>query len=103
LLSEINSTDLLIIASPLYVDSLPAALIRAMELINLQRTSIPVTKNPMLLSLIDSGFPEVVHNNTALSILQRFAEESGFQWAGGLALARLSGEKGNIYLIYTNY
>ncbi len=86
LLTEINSTDLLIIASPLYVDSLPAALIRTMELINFQRTSMPVKKNPIMLSLINSGFPEAFHNNTALSILQRFSEESGFQWAGGLAL-----------------
>lgn len=86
ILYEINSSDVLIIVSPLYVDSLPAVVLRTLEMIKDHRVSYPVTNNPMLLAVINSGFPEAFQNNIALSILRRFAQESGFRWAGGLAL-----------------
>lgn len=40
----------------------------------------------MMVGIVNSGFPEAFHNDTALAILRRFAAETGFQWAGGLAL-----------------
>lgn len=72
--------------SPLYVDSLPAAVIRALEMIKDYRLSQPVSSEPMLLAMINSGFPEAFQNNIALSILRKFAGDCGFRWAGGLAL-----------------
>jgi multimeric flavodoxin WrbA len=86
LLSYINSCDILILATPLYVDSLPAAVIKALELIKDNRIPLHQPKSPLLLGMINSGFPEALQSNTALAILRLFAKESNFRWAGGLAL-----------------
>lgn len=86
ILCEVNSSDVMIVASPLYVDSLPAPVIRALEIIRDHRESQPVPTNPSLLGIVNSGFPESFQNNVAVAILRCFAQESAFRWAGGLAL-----------------
>lgn len=37
-------------------------------------------------AIVNCGFPEVVHNATALAISETFAKQAGFEWAGSLAL-----------------
>lgn len=86
LLSAIDSSDLLILAFPLYVDSLPSRLIKAMEIIAEHRKAIEEPKKPQLLAIANSGFPEAHQNDTALAICRRFAKESAIEWIGGLAL-----------------
>lgn len=81
-----DNSDLLIIAFPLYVDSLPSQLIKAMELIAERRKAMEDPKKPQLLAIINSGFPEAAQNDTALAICRRFAKESAIEWIGGLAL-----------------
>ena len=82
LLEAVEDTDLIILSFPLYVDSLPAPVIRAMELIA-ERNS---KKDTRFAAIANCGFPEARHNKTALAICQRFAFASGLKWAGGLAL-----------------
>jgi multimeric flavodoxin WrbA len=82
LLKAIDKTDVIILSSPLYVDSPPAAVIKAMELIV---TSI-IGKNQKFVAISNCGFPEAHHNDTALDIYKNFAQEAGFEWLGGLAL-----------------
>ncbi len=86
LLNAIDYADLLIIAFPLYVDSLPYLVIRAMELIAQHRQAREEGKSQRLMVIANCGFPEAHHNDTALAICRQFAREAGFEWAGGLAL-----------------
>lgn len=84
--SLINNCDILILSCPLYVDSAPAIVTKAMELISNERRSRQNIKRPRMLAISNSGFPEAHQNHTALEIYRHFANESGFEWIGGLAL-----------------
>ena len=86
LLSKVNNADLIILAFPLYVDCLPAGVIKALELIAKHRKSLNNTKKIGLVVLINCGFPEAEQNNTAIAICKIFAREVGFEWKGALSL-----------------
>jgi hypothetical protein len=86
LLRATNQADIVVITCPLYVDSLPYVVIRAMELIAEDRQAKKDLREQRLLCIVNSGFPEAHQNDTALAICRQFAREAGFQWAGGLAL-----------------
>ena len=86
LLQLIDGTDLLILAFPLYVDSLPCRLVAALELIADHRKTTTISKRQRLVDIVNSGFPEARQNDIALGICRCFAEEAGFDWVGGLAL-----------------
>ena len=92
LLSGASDADLIILSFPLYVDSLPAPVIRAMELI----AEHGLRENVRFAAIANCGFPEASHNNVALGICRRFADAAGLEWAGGLALGMggaLSGKR----------
>lgn len=86
LIFAINNSDFIIFSSPLYVDSLPANVTRALEIIADNRKEKDILKKQSILAICNCGFPEAAHNHTALAIYKCFAKESGFEWAGGLAL-----------------
>lgn len=86
LLLAIDEADVVVLVSPLYVDSLPYPVIKAFELINEYRREKGLKKNQKLLSILNCGFPEAHQNDTALAICRLFAREAGFEWCGGLAL-----------------
>jgi multimeric flavodoxin WrbA len=86
LLSALREADIAILVSPLYVDSLPAGVVKAMELIRADRKERVGQKRQRMLAVSNSGFPEAEHNTLSLAISKRFAVECGFEWAGGLAL-----------------
>ncbi len=86
LLSEAASADTLVLAFPLYIDSLPYPVVKALELIAEQRAGSTPRKTQQLLAVSNSGFPEAHQNETALAICRQFAREAGIEWAGGLAL-----------------
>ncbi|HXY86845.1 MAG TPA: hypothetical protein VEG44_00230 [Candidatus Acidoferrales bacterium] len=83
LLNAVNQADILVLASPLYIDSIPSFTVKAMELISERRSSIVSPKEQTLFVILNCGFPEPSHNQTALAIYRRFALESGIEWAGG--------------------
>ncbi len=85
LLEAVDRTDILILAFPLYVDSLPAPVIRAMERIAHRRSRTGGTRAGMV-ALVNCGFPEARHNETALEICCTFASEAHFNWLGGLSV-----------------
>lgn len=85
LLEAVERADLLLISFPLYVDSLPAPLIRAFELIARHRQDRQSPPIPLAV-IANCGFPEARQNRTALAICHRFALQANFVWAGGLAL-----------------
>jgi len=86
LLSAVSAADLVVLSFPLYVDSLPAPVIAALELIARTRREKPALKPQGFLAIVNSGFPEAHQSDNALAICRRFAAEAGFEWAGGLAL-----------------
>lgn len=86
LLAATDRADILLLAFPLYVDSPPALVIKGMELINRHRHAGQELKSQRLLVIVNCGFPEAQHNNTAIAICRRFSQEAGLDWAGGLSL-----------------
>jgi hypothetical protein len=85
-LSATRRADLIVLAFPLYADCLPYLVIRALELIADDRRQTNETKTQSLLAVVNCGFPESQQNDTAVAICRRFAKETGFRWAGALAL-----------------
>lgn len=85
-IGAIERADIIVLASPLYVDSLPYSVVRSMEQVAEHRKNLKSDKKQLFATIINCGFPEAHQNNTAIAICRRFAEEAGFGWAGGLGL-----------------
>ncbi len=84
LLDALDHADLVVLAFPLYVDSLPAPVTAALERIALRRKD---NQSPLRFTAIaNCGFPGANHNDTALAIASEFARQNGFAWMGGLSL-----------------
>ncbi|HKI53493.1 MAG TPA: NAD(P)H-dependent oxidoreductase [Anaerolineales bacterium] len=80
----IDDADLVLLAFPLYVDSLPAPVIATLEKIAAHRKG---SNKPIRFAAIaNCGFPEAHHNDTALAICSEFARQNNFAWMGSLAL-----------------
>ncbi len=86
LLAATDRADLVVLAFPLFADSLPYPATRAMERLAFHRKVRERGKGQRLLALVNCGFPEAAQCETALAICRAFAREAGFGWAGGLAL-----------------
>jgi multimeric flavodoxin WrbA len=84
MLQAVNEADLVTLACPLYVDSLPAPVTEALERIAAHRAGQPTRGR--LAVMINCGFPEADHNQTAIAICADFARQAGFEWAGALSL-----------------
>lgn len=84
LYAALDTADLVVLAAPLYVDSLPAPTIDMLERIAARRAGN--TTSQRFVAMSNCGFPESFHIKTELAICARFAQEAGFQWAGGLAV-----------------
>ncbi len=86
LLKALDCSDLVILAFPLYIDSLPYPVIRALELIADHRSKTGMPGKKRLVAICNCGFPEAEHTDTALAMCRQFARETGIEWAGGLGL-----------------
>jgi len=86
LLEAVDAADLVTLAFPLYVDSLPAPVIEALERMAGHRQGRESNRRQLFTAIANSGFPEAQHNATALAICATFSRQAGFEWAGSLAL-----------------
>jgi multimeric flavodoxin WrbA len=86
LLDPVKTVDLIILAFPLYVDSLPAQTIRALQLIARQRALEQNPASTQFAAIVNCGYAEAGNNRVALMICQRFAKETGMVWMGGLSI-----------------
>ena len=77
--------ELLVVAAPLYVDGLPSLVTRALECLAPELRSQPKLVKSVA-GILNCGFPEALHNRSALRILRVFAHEGGLAWVGGLAM-----------------
>jgi len=80
----IADADLVVLAAPLYVDSLPALATHALELVAKLRP--PGVVSGQFMAVMNCGFPEPEQNRTALRIARHFCARAGYRWAGGLPL-----------------
>ncbi|MDH7474888.1 MAG: NAD(P)H-dependent oxidoreductase [Anaerolineae bacterium] len=94
LISAVARANLVILAAPLYVDSLPAAVIKFLETLAQRLGAYERPDGQQFLAISNCGFPEAHHNNLALEIYRRFAYEVGFAWAGGMAMGAGEAIKG---------
>ena len=84
LISQVNNSNILILIAPLYVDSLPAIVIKAMEKVYEHKNSS--FKKKQLMTIFNCGFPEPHHNDLAVDMCKKFASLSGMMWAGGVTI-----------------
>jgi hypothetical protein len=85
-LASVDEADLVILAAPLFVDALPYPVTGMLEQIAENRAGRNTRTDQSLLCILNCGFPEAHQNETAIAICRQFARETGFEWAGGLAL-----------------
>jgi len=85
LLAAVRRAGTIVLATPLYVDSLPHLVTRALTLIARVRQS-GGTPAQRLVAIVNCGFPETFQNAVAMAICREFAAQSGIAWAGGLAM-----------------
>ena len=86
LLDAVDAADLVTLAFPLYVDTLPAPVIEALERIAVHRQEHDRTHRQLFTAIGNCGFPEAQHNVNALAVCETFARQAGFEWAGSLSL-----------------
>ncbi|MBN1800758.1 MAG: hypothetical protein JW891_04585 [Candidatus Lokiarchaeota archaeon] len=85
LVKLINNTDIIVLSFPLYIDCLPAPVIKTMELIKEERDKLENKNAPFFIAICNNGFPESSQIKLALRICRIISEECGFTWKGGFA------------------
>jgi hypothetical protein len=86
MLIETADSDILVLAFPLFIDCLPAAVTLALEKIADYRKTAPAARRSRVVAIVNNGFPDSSQNATAVAICRQFAKETGLVWAGGLML-----------------
>jgi multimeric flavodoxin WrbA len=81
---KIDEADVVGLATPLYVDILPAPVTETLERVAAARAN--ATSRPRFFAMVNCGFPEAVHADTALAICRLFARQAKLDWIGGLGI-----------------
>lgn len=100
-LEKIEEADLIILAAPLYVDTLPAKVIKVLSLIAYKRKKlylddIKSAKNQSFAVIVNCGFPEAEQNKTALKVYEEFAREAKLKYLGGISVGMGGAVSGKI-------
>jgi hypothetical protein len=81
--------DAIVIAFPLYVDSLPSRLLEwllSFEALAAAPDAARSRRETAVFAICNCGFHEGAQTRTALRIVRNFALKSGFSWGGGLGI-----------------
>ncbi|HJK96229.1 MAG TPA: hypothetical protein RMF84_03360 [Polyangiaceae bacterium LLY-WYZ-14_1] len=80
--------DLLVLAAPVYFDTLPALVLQALGQLadHAAQPAGGPAGPPALLPIVQCGFPELTHTALALEAAWRAGRACGFGWAGHLAV-----------------
>jgi hypothetical protein len=81
---EFLGADLTILAAPVYVDSPPAPVLRALEFLAEEPGQKTMARR--FAAVFNCGFPEPGHTTICLDICRLFSREAGLEWAGGLGI-----------------
>ena len=86
--TSVERAGLILLVFPLYADTLPYLVTKALAVIAAHRREgrAPFPQRLVRYCYENSGFPETHQNAVALAICREFAAQSGFAWAGGLAI-----------------
>lgn len=82
-MEELAATDALVIACPLYVDSIPGHLLSCLVQIEEARLQNPEIS---VYGIVNCGFYEGIQAEYALKILQNWSIKAGFCWGGGIGV-----------------
>ena len=86
LCGAVDRADTIVLATPLYFDSLPFLVTKSFEDIAEHRKKNTSREDKIFLAIINNAFPESYQNTVALSICRNFALETDMLWAGGLTI-----------------
>ena len=87
LIEALGRADLVVLASPVYVDSLPALVLDGLARVAAAASDGSLGgRLPALLPILQCGFPELTHTALAVQILSIAADTIGLSWAGHLAM-----------------
>ena len=86
MLDAVDAPDLVVLATPLYVDSLPYLTTVALERIAAHRVAEDASSSTRFVAIVNCGFSEAAHNDVALAICRQFAHAAKLEWAGGLSM-----------------
>ncbi len=86
LCAAVDQADTIVLACPLYFDSLPFLVTKAFETIATHRKKTVNIESKVFFAIINNAFPEPYQNAVALAICKNFALEVNMLWAGGLTL-----------------
>ncbi len=78
LVEAAQRASLVVLASPVYFDSLPALVLRGLA----DLADAEFDRRPALLPIVQCGFPESNHTRLAIDAALRAARSGGFPWAG---------------------
>lgn len=82
---EAEASDVVVLGSPVYFDSLPYPVTACLEGWY-EQTVGRQGGRPRFAAVINCGFPEAAHCELALDICRQFCRESGLTWWGGFAI-----------------
>ncbi len=86
ILEQAVYADIIVIAFPLYIDSLPSITLRFLKRFQEYKEKKDYKNNQILFTIINCGFPEAEHNRIALEIMYNFTGETGLKWGLGLGI-----------------
>lgn len=78
-------TDVLLIVFPLYVDSLPAPLLKVLTLLE-RAAKLSNRKLPTVYAVVNCGFYDAVHNRLAFQMIENFCSRAGLSWGYGIGI-----------------
>lgn len=82
LVEDFDAADVVVIVTPLYVDSLPSQLTATLEMLAEETQHAP----GQMAAVLNCGFPEAMQNEFAIAICRHFAEAVGSEWIGAVAI-----------------
>jgi Multimeric flavodoxin WrbA len=84
--NSIDNADAVILATPLYADTLHASTLEALSTIYSYRKENPSSSKPLFIPIINCGFPESHQTNNAALLCKVFAEQTDFIWGNAIQI-----------------
>lgn len=86
-LQRLCCADVLVVAAPLYIDGLPASLLRGLERYRDAYGHRAGSGPPQrLFAVINCGFHEGTQNRHALEMMEHYCSDLGLAWGGGVGI-----------------
>lgn len=82
----LDKADVIVLTLPIYENSVPGLVVQLFEVIYQFRNKLS-GREKQIFVITNSGFAEVSANQSAIEVCRLFADEMGFDWLGGIAVA----------------